>query len=324
MSERATVFQTVQIGMETTPGEAVPAGKRLLATAIEPSINAEITPIRPFGGKFNTGAVLGKDYVTARVSGQMTYNDLAYLLASLLSYEAPTGAGDAKTWLFEVLHGEADTSATFTVEVGDSDSAGAFSYGLMTSLTLTIDRSRAEFSGEMVGQAYDENAAMTANPTDVPIVPLLPKQVTVYLDDAAADLGDTPLERALSVELAIADRFATVWALDASVDGYVAHVEKAPSATIKLLVEADTTGIGLLSVARAGTKKFIRIEALGEDIVTGTPYELTIDACGVITQVGQFSDQDGVYAIEYTFAVAFDGTWDAALKAKLVNTLTDL
>ena len=52
MGEKATIFQTVQIGLESTAGTAVPANKKLLAVSMVPQPKTETKPFRAAGNKY--------------------------------------------------------------------------------------------------------------------------------------------------------------------------------------------------------------------------------------------------------------------------------
>jgi len=328
MPERATITQVVQIGVESTPGTQVAATKRLLATTIEPSIQADIATFRPMGGKFVTMAALGKEWVKAKISGRLVYTDIVYLLASALRYQAPTQitppSGVAYRWVFEPQQSAEDPIKTYTVEFGSAVRAARFVYGLVTEVGFSIDREKAETSGSMLGRALQDGIALTANPSDVPLVPVLPTQVDVFLDNTAAALGTTKLARVASVEFSLSDRFGPVWTLDSAVSGFAAHVETELKCTLKLLVQADAQGMALLPAMRNGDKRFVRLRTTGPIIEGSTPYLFQVDMCGVVSDVGDFSDEDGVYAIEWTLQATYDSDWRKALSVTVQNTLSAL
>ncbi|HPD40013.1 MAG TPA: hypothetical protein PLD43_00460 [Anaerolineae bacterium] len=328
MPERATLNQVTQVGVETTPGTGVAANKLLQAFSITPGIQANVNRFRPVGGKFTTIAALGKEWIEARIEGQACYNHLAYLLSSVLAYAAPAqqGATAAYLWTHKPAQTAEDAIKTFTVEQGSSVRAGKFAYGLVTEFTLRFDRETVEVSGAMLGQAYQDNITMTAAPTAVAVMPVQPTQIDVYLDSTSGGIGTTKLTRALRGEFSIGDRFNPLWAINSAVSGFAAHVETAPNATLKLLVEADSVGMGPLTALRAGDKRYLRVKAVGPLIATSYYYTLQLDLCGVVAEVGEFSDEDGVYGIEWTFEAAYDSAWSGgtALQAQLTNVLTAL
>ena len=437
MVERATVNQVTQIGVEATPGTAVAALKKLQALSIEPGIKANINSYRPMGAKYQTIAALGKEWTEASIEGPLAYNDLTYLLASVLSYAAPVQQGGtaAYLWTFTPAQSAEDTVKTFTVESGSPVRAGRFTYGLVNELGITITRDEATVSGSMFGRRYEDDVHLSTNatytltaaatppssgnftltcgaqttaniahnatpaavetalealstigtgnvevvatvatgagnlsvaanvytvefvnalaqaprtltgtftsldpsgsialaagtvgvvPTAIALMPVLPTQVDVYCDTTGAGLGGTQLLRALRTELSIGGRFGQVWPLNSSLSGFDTHVELAPGATLKLLVAADSAGMGLLTPMRSGDKRFIRTKAVGPLADTGHYYTLQMDVCGQVAEVGEFSDEDGIYALEYTFNVAYDATWTKAIEVQLKNLVSAL
>jgi len=327
MPERATLNQITQIGVESTPGTAVAAGKLLQALTITPGIKVDVSRFRPAGAKFATIAALAKEWVEAKIEGPGCYNHMAYLMAGILGYAAPAQQGGTTAYKWTATPGQSaeDTIRTFTVEQGSSVRAGRFAYGLVTQLGLKFDRSGVAVTGAMLGHAYEDGVTMTGTPAAIAVQPIQPTEVSVYMDTTGASIGTTKLTRVLRAEFEIGDRYSPLWTLNSAANGFEAHVETAPAATVKLLVEADAAGMGPLAAVRAGDKKFIQVKATSSALAgTGYAYSMTLGVCGVVADVSEFSDEDGVYGIEWTFDVAYDATWGKALTMELVNTLTGL
>ena len=100
MSERSSVAQVQQIGVEVTPGTAVAATRRLGAMTLTPSINAETDPYRPQGSKFPTVMTMNREWTELAMEGKPTYEEVVYPLAmvgtapvvtELLDTATPTG-----------------------------------------------------------------------------------------------------------------------------------------------------------------------------------------------------------------------------------------
>ena len=102
MGEKASIFQTVQVGIETTPGVAIAASKKLLATSIVPSAKTEADAFRAAGNKYASFVTLNKEWSEASLEGKLTYNEILYLLVSLLSQPTPAqqGTTTAYKWTF--------------------------------------------------------------------------------------------------------------------------------------------------------------------------------------------------------------------------------
>lgn len=323
MAERSSLNQNVQIGVETTPGTPVAATKRLQSLGIEPSISVEKDNFRPIGSKFNALSTLGKEWAEASLTGRACYTELQYILSSVMNTAVVSSPETgAYQWVFTPNNRADDVPKTFTVEHGSGVRADRFAYGLVTEMGMSFSRDSIEVSGSMMARAIEDGITMTSSGvTALPLVPVLPTQVSVYLDDAPEDLGTTKLTRLISGEFNLGSRFGPVWVLDAANPSFVNHIETEPDLNATLLLQANTQGMGLLPVLRSGDTKFLRIEAIGDviDGATTEPYRLTIDLAGKVSDTGGFSDADGVYAIEFSLLGVYDGDWDKAVQVTLVN-----
>jgi hypothetical protein len=329
MADRATVFQGVQLGPEVTPGTNVAASKKLGSLSIEPSIDAEVEMFRPMGTKFPTLSSLGKEMTKAKLSGQLTYSEIIYVLASLLKDVTPTrliaSTGLAYSWVFAPAGSAADTVKTYTVEQGDAVRAQKFNYGLIDSAKFNFSRKEAKLDGSMIGRALTDGITMTASPTSIALKPILPAHVSLYLADTQAGLtGATALARAISASWSLDSRFGPIWALNRANSSWITHVETEPKLNCTLKVEADVEGMGLLATMRTGATKWFRIEAVGETIETTNTYKLQIDTAVKVGKPSDYSDEDGIYAIEWALNGIYDGTWGKATEITVVNEIATL
>jgi hypothetical protein len=326
VAERASVFQQVQIGVETTSGTAAAASKLLTSMDIQPAVDLNIDMFRPQGNKFATVAAAGKDFTTARMSGKPTYTEIVYPFSGLFGAATITGPnGDgAYTWVFNPASAAADAFKTFTVERGSAIAAERFTYGLFASLGLVFDRERADLSGTMLGQAQVTGITLTATPTAVALVPILPKQLDVYVDSTSGALGTTKIGRLLQGNLSFGDKYNPLWVVDSSQSSFVAVVEQSPNARFRTLVEADTAGMAYLATHRAGTTQFMKIKGTGPLIAGASSYSLSIDMAVKGGRPDAYEDSNGVYAIGYNWSLVHDGTWGKALTSTVINTLAGL
>ena len=327
MPERSTISQHVQVGLETTEGLAVPANRQLQAMSIALSPQIETRRFRPTGTKVDTLVVPGKDWTQGDLSGIATYDEILYPLAgALVAPAAPTVTGTTgQRWTFDPSATTEDTVATLTVEQGSALRAHRAAGGILTDFGLSWTRDSVDLSGTLMAQQFGDGVALTATPTSVPLVPVLPKDISVYADPTAAALGTTKLPRALSGEFAMGGRFGALWTLNAALPSYAAHVETEPDFTLKLLLEADATGMDFLAKLRAGSSTFVRIEAVGGVIGAGpATYRLTWDMALKVEAIDSLDDSDGVYAIGLTMRSIFDATWGRFMQVEVVNSTTAL
>ena len=330
MAERSSLNQVIQLGMESTPGTPVAATKRLQSIGLSPSPKVEMDKFRPAGQKFQALTTLGKEWTEAPIAGRGSYTEIVYALSSVCGAAAittPVGATNARQWAFSPNNVTDDVPKTFTVEHGSSVRADRFSYGLITELGMKFDRQSIEVSGSMIGRALEDAFTLTSSGVTSPdLVPIIPTQVTVYIDSTSAGLGTTKLTRALSADFNLGSRFAPVWVLDAANPSFVNHVETEPDLTCNITMEADAQGMGFLAGLRTGDTSFIRIEAVGAEVETGFDYKFTLDMAANVADTGGFSDADGVYAVEFNFVGVNSPTWGSgkAVQFAVVNDMTAL
>lgn len=326
MAERSTISQITQWGVETTPGTSVAAGKLLQSLDVGAAIQQTMQAFRGSGAKYPAVAAQGKEWMQAPVSGPLTYNDVVYLLSSVLASATPAqmGATPAYSWDFLPASRTEDAIKTFTVEQGSALRAHKFVYGLVDEFGFTVTRDEANLSARLTGRALQDSITLTPTPTAIPIVPVLPANFSAYLDTTAAGLGTSKLLRVLGAEYAISNRFNPLWAVDAAQPSFVAHVETEPQAQVKLTVEADAAGMARLPLMRAGTTEFVRIEAVGPVISGANTYLFRLDAAVKWTEVGELGDNDGVWGLQYTGTIVDDAVWGKSHSIRVQNTLTAL
>ena len=327
MAERASIFEGIQIGVETTPGTEVDAVKKLEAYQITPNYSGSIEPFRGAGFKFPNLVTVGKEMTEASLDGILDFNCLTYMLASLVSYSAPSQVGTltAYTWTFSPDSDGPDTVKTYTIERGSSVRAQQFEYGMVTGLSFSFSAADSQIavSGSIIGTELRDGITMTSNPTVVEAVPATVKESTVRLASTQAGLaGATPLARVLAAEWHYNDKFKPVYVVDSN-DSFTAVVEGESNLGGSITLEADAEGSAFLTQVRAGTQYWIQKKWVGVAIGT-TTYDLTFQMPIQFTSFPTMSDQDGVVAKEYQYTAVHDGTWGKALSISLTNTVASL
>lgn len=327
MSERATISQGIQIGVEAVPGTPVAANKRLQSIGFEPGPQANIDTYRPGGQKFPALTTLGREWMEFGLTGRPSYDEIIYILASVIGNPVvtPVGAGTARQWSFTPSTFAEDTPKTFTIEQGGSVRAHRFSYGLVNEVTLGITRDAVDLGGGGIARRIEDDVAMTPAPTALPLVPILGGQMDVFIDDVVANLGDTKFGRLLNATFTLGSRYNPLWIVDSEQDSFVAHVEVEPTLSLEVTVEANEQGMGLLEDMRGSERNFLRVLATGPAIAGGAEnYEMQIDLAGEIGAMGSFSDEDGVYAVGWTFTGVHDAGWGKAVQAQVINSVAAL
>jgi hypothetical protein len=165
--ERASVFEVSQLGAETTPGTAVPALKRLLCTTLRLDPNIPVEPYRPMGYKAPTAATHGKESCGGSLEGRACFNDLCYLMSSVLCapvISTPGGATSTRRWTFKPKVSSPDTVQTYTFERGNALSgAERATFGRVNGLSLRFNETEAAVTGSLIAQEPDYSARMSGN-----------------------------------------------------------------------------------------------------------------------------------------------------------------
>ncbi len=327
---RATVNQQVQLGPEATPGTSVPAGKLIEAFTWSWGIKPSVKTFRPTGRKYLSTAEELTEMTNGKISGDMDYNALMYVLNSICGKVTPALVAPStsayKSIFTPPLSGNANPQ-TYTLQQGDAVRADALAYLLFTGWGYKLNRkSEMSISGDFMGQAISDGISMTTNPTVVALSPMVGKQANVYLDTTSAGLGTTQLTNFLELDFAASNYFGPLWFVNRANPSYSSHVDLAPKNEVKLSLEADTQGMSLLAHMQQGDTVYVRVDAQGAviDATNAINAEFTHDMACKVTNVSEFGDADGLFKIEWTLEVAEDAAWGNAQKLTLINTLSTL
>jgi DNA-dependent RNA polymerase auxiliary subunit epsilon len=323
MADVITINQSTQIGVESTPGTAVPANKLLESISIEPTIELTQKAFRKQGRRFSSLVVPSKDYTSAKIVGDSQYSEGVYLYSSVMgaaTIAAVGASGHSWTWTPPLSGSVVPT--TFTVQQGDSVRARQFAYGLVTGITEKFTRDGVTIDGTMLGQQMkdDGTVTMTASPTAVGLEPILGSQWSLFIDSTSAGIGTTQMLRVLEADFMYDSVYGPLWTGNATLASYATHVDLAPKAQMKILLEADAQGMALLANARAGTTLYVQITATGTVFQTSTNYTHQIQFAGQVSgKPSAYEDKEGIYAIEWTLDAIEDTNWGKAIDVSYIN-----
>ncbi len=319
MSEKSTIFQGVQIGIETTPGVAVGAGRKLLATSLVPGVKTNTDTFRAMGNKYPSFVVLNKEWTEAKLEGKMTYNEILYLLSSLLSKPTPVqqGTTTAYRWTFVSATSAEDAGKTLTVEQGDANMAWRAAGVQVSGLEFTCKRDEASLKGSAIGLPLETGITLTADPVSWTPKPILPTQLKLYMAATQGDLATaTAMTRGFSLDWGLTDKIGLAWPIGQD----PVTIETEPKLEAKLKLATDTVGMGLIAAMRAGSTQWLRLKATGELIESTYHQDFQIDFPAQISEVSEFADEDGLYLVEYTLAGIHDSVWGKSFQ---IDVITD-
>lgn len=324
MAVPATVFEIVNLGVESTKGTPVAANKRVTGAQFSPQLQVDVKRYRPSGYRYNTVASLNKEWSQFSLSGPLLYTEIVYWLSSALKAVTPTGAGAAKTWLFSHASDAPETIKTYTMEFGSAVHAMKVAYAFMSGFGFAMSHEECTFNGTSMGKAISDDIALTSSPTELPLEPVTGSQVQFYVADTQAGLDAAQaLNLGLMMEFSVDGIFGPVWAAtgDASWREEVALV---PNTTASLLVGFDDEGMAPLAKMRAGSTQWLRAKAIGPVIEATDTYLFQVDFAAKVLQPREMRDENGVFAVRWELEPTHDSTWGKAYEIKVVNTLSSL
>lgn len=326
MSERASVFEGVQIGVETSPGTGGTASLIMEAFGLTPKKAGKVDLFRPEGLKYPTIASVGKQHTEWKIDGIWDYLNILYLLRGLLHMEADPvqqGVTTAYLWTFVSNSSDVDADVTFLVERGSSVKAASYPYFVPTGLGLSFGAadSTVKLSGDGISHKPTRGITLESPTTGVPAAgPVLPGQwVAKYATTKAGLSGASAMTRLLQLEWGLKNKVGPVFAINADAS-YTAHVETEPSLDGSLTVEADTEGETLEGYAEAATPLWVNLKATGGLIATPHYYYIDITMPMVFSNIGDASDSDGVWALKFGMAGRHDAADGKALEIKVMST----
>lgn len=323
MTEKSTIFQAVQIGIEAlaTPGTPVAANRKMLACSFVPGVRSESDVFRASGNKYASFSVLNKEWSEVKIEGRISYNEILYPLVSLLQQPTPVqqGATAAYLWTFDPSTSAADSSRTLTIENGDATTAWRVAGARVSGLELMFSRNEVSMTGSAVGEALEAGVSLTGSPTAVTPIPVFPSHLSLKTASTRAGLtGATALTRAFSASFAITDKANMAWPIGQD----PISIEAAPNATAKVKLATDATGVAQITAMRNGTVGWWRISAVGPLIASTYYNTIEIDFPAQVTDVSDFGDEDGIHVVEPSLTLIHDATWGQAYQIRVTNTIT--
>lgn len=331
--ERSSINQRTQIGAESISalGTSVAASKLLECFTWQFGISPDVSNIAATGHKYDAEVIENMEWVDGTLSGIMDYNGVLYPASGVYGAVSAVAHGSsttAKDWAFAPPTTGSIVPQTYSFQQGDTTRAHKFAYGLFNSFGYTATRKEVKIDGKLIGQPLSDGITLTSTPTPIALAPTVGKQVNVYLDSSSSGLGTTQLTKVLQVQYAFDGIYGPFWPLNRSNIGFTAHVDLKPKTTVKLKVEADANGMALLGYLQSGVTYYLRVDMQGSQIASDGPgpvyNEIKHDMAIKIGKPSTFSDDSGIFAIEWECTVVEDPTWGNAQLMTVTNLITAL
>ncbi len=326
MPERSALAQTVQWGIETTEGTAVPANKFLSAVGVEPNLDVAMDLYRAMGSNWPGVATLLNEASGFDLTGRPDFNQILYPLAGAISdpvVTTPGGGTLSRQYAFALLKSGADTRNSFTIEWGDANFAERAAGVVFPDFNLAISPDAIEIGGRGIGKAVATGITLTATPTAIASQIVTPLQFNVYADDTFGGLGATKLTRAFSANFGISNHWGRVRTIDRALAGsHAATIQTEGDSACDLTIMRDTVGQGFLTTMRNGATKWIRLEAVGPVIELAITYSLIIDFAAKIGDAPSFGNEQDIATITLPLRLVADAGSVNSATVTVVNTLT--
>lgn len=158
---RATNYQGIQLGIESTPGTQVPATRRIVGLELIQTPEIPIKTVKYQGYKGASGTQRGQRHTEAKFSGALDFAILPYLIS--LGYGAATTstANGGTTWNWRPNSVEKITPISATIEQGSVSGAEKFGFATLSDLSFKWGKEDASIEGTIFGQEQTRNATMT-------------------------------------------------------------------------------------------------------------------------------------------------------------------
>lgn len=335
MADRASALQGIRVGVQAT-NVAVPTNRDLASIGLTPSIKMDIATMRPQGRLFTRVASMIKEWSSLKIqSDALTYDEVNYLFATMFGPPTITrlipSTGLAYAYDYAMAAKSVAGLKRLTVEHGDDIKTSKMANCVGTDLGLSFDlKNGITADGTLMGQRYDYDVVATANPTTLPVVPVVASDFAYWLADDPADFDtmdiNDALDRVVAANLKIGNRQGPIWRQKRA-QSWADTVALVPSAELELTMGADDEGMAILPSARLGETKYLRAEALGPQIEDdgGDPihYMLRLDMSLKVTkELGEMADEDGLFGLKWGFSIAesFPANVSYTLKARVICT----
>jgi hypothetical protein len=312
----------VQLGQEVTWGTSVVATSKLgLITdhTLEPEVSVET--LKDLRGSLAPGyvAVLNSHKAAASMSGTASYDDLPYILDSLLMVSTP-GAATTYTRDYTGQLTAAPTRRKYTVQHGQSGKVQKMLGGVFSEFNLKVETNKPwTYSSKMIGKSVLDGALAALS--DRSQTPIHANETVFYLDAVGGTIGSTAVTSLwYSYDLTIKNGVGLVSAIGALTPS--AYVDGMAEANLKVKCDVDATTAGYLTsvLGTSLLQKQIRMKA-----TTGATQIAQFDFAGTFSSSPKINtDADGVTTFEFEIDAIYNTALGNWMKASVTNSIATM
>jgi hypothetical protein len=312
MATPAFVNHGAQFGVEDVRGELVTADNDFRSLTVTFTPNIETNKQRSSGTRWVNSVYKTKEYSDGSAEGVPCWNEVGGVFSWAAGDPVVTDNGDGTTTEEWIIKGD-DHGQTRTIQYGDRTTGlGATLRGCyLRSFDMSFGRNSGDstLSASLGGAFFEDQTTLDTITVSKDVRPITAEHVAVYLDNDLASIGTTLLPDALSVSLSTGDIRDMVWTLDYNYRSYSDLVDlPMESSAIELKVKANAAGRALLEDLRNGEKRFMRVEAIGDEVGEGSGVfeKMWLDFC-VSAENHSREDDNNVYAVSSSMVITEDG-----------------
>lgn len=320
------------IGKEATAGTAV-AGSRLLYP--DGTGYFSIDPMLTFGEDANRGTKTHVTYATSQgIAAAITYrtpaqrgvgfDELVIPFSQIKGAVTGSGATAAKVWTFTPTQGSASNQEAFTWEVGDDVQSWRMEYGQVSRWRLSAGVDQPTMLEMDVFARQASVTSTISNPTPTNPVGIPGKNWKVRFATTQAAINATADETNFLLDFDLDVTTGLVPRRYQDGNTYFGQSVEGNPLDFTITLHGESTSQASTRYAKwiNGQVEFMRLRANGAALGS-TTYAAQVDLAVLWTNVQPIASADeGVNVWEFTGRAAYDSTWDAAIVAHLINSVT--
>lgn len=323
-----------QLGLETTAGTNVTAGKRLTSIGWELSRDGTYRFYRHPGNKYARTGVRHRRWSVGPYTGILDYNHAPYPLASICGHSGTPTTVDTsgKRWLFQPNPSTADASKHYTMQQGDSTAAEEAAYGTFTGINIDFGEGEdggIDIGGDVMAQAIDGSVSLDSVSATITDAPVSIADLDWYVDSTYAGIGTTKLTDVLRATLNIPSKLGPKFVQNTSYGSFRELVEGAlEDAQLTITAENNSQTRALIDAMDTDSLpvRYFQCKALGNVIGATTQQEQFKGnfACKLAGAPRTIRNVQRVMAYELPLKLVDDATMGRPFEFDIINTLSAL
>lgn len=331
---RPDVLLVNQLGVETTPGTNVTAGKRMTSIGWELSREGNYRFYRHPGNKYARTGARHRRWAAGPYTGVLDYNQIIWPLASICGHSGTPTTVDTngKRWLFQPNPATADSSKHYTMQQGDATAAEEAPYGTFTGLNIDFgegDSGELDIGGDVIAQAIDGSVSLDSVSATIADSAVSIGDVDWYVDSTYGGVGTTKITDVLRAGLNIPSKLGPKFVQNTSYSSWRELVEgPLEDAQLSLTIENNSQTRALIDAMDTDSLplRYFQCKALGNVVGATTQQEQfkANFACKLAGPPRTVRNIQRVIAYELPLKLVDDPTMGRPFEFDVVNVISAL